>query len=105
MIEARTTAGEPVWVFPNEALVYFLADRPQPTRFPLTLFAVTREQRQQLIADLERTHPRWAVAYRYAPEVDGISYPVAMPEVVAYLDATYELEGNFGTFALLRRKD
>jgi hypothetical protein len=103
-IQSRTQPNEPFWVFPNEALLYFLADRPQPTRFPLALFAVTREQREQLIADLERAHPRWAVVYRDAPAVDGIPYPVALPEVVAYLDATYELEDNFGPFRLLRRK-
>jgi hypothetical protein len=103
-IQSRTAPNEPFWVFPNEALLYFLADRPQPTHFPHALFAVTREQRQQLVAELERARPRWAVVYRDAAVVDGIPYSVALPEVVAYLDATYELEDNFGPFALLRRK-
>ena len=103
-VQSRTAPGEPFWVFPNEALLYFLADRPQPTRFPLALFAVTRAQRLELVAELERARPRYAVVYRYAPIVDGISYGVALPEVVEYLDASYELDGNFGAFALLRRK-
>jgi hypothetical protein len=104
-IQARTTPTEPFWVFPNEALLYFLADRPQPTQFPLALFAVTRAQRRQLVAELERARPRWAIVYLHASEVDGIPYTVALPEVVAYLTANYELESNIGGFALLRRKN
>ena len=103
-IQSRTAPNEPFWVFPNEALLYFLADRPQPTRFPLAIFAVTRQQRDQLIADLERTRPRWAIVYRDAPDDDGIPYTVAMPEVVAYLNTNYEIETNIGAFALFHRK-
>ena len=103
-IQSRTAPNEPFWVFPNEALLYFLADRPQPTHFPLAIFAITREQREQLIADLERTRPRWAVFYRDAPNDDGIPYTVAMPEIVAYVNANYEVEMNIGAFALLRRR-
>jgi hypothetical protein len=104
-VQSRTAPNEPFWVFPNEALLYFLADRPQPTHFPLTLFAVTRPQRQQLIHELESARPRWAVVYSYAHEIDDIPYAVAVPEVVEYLAANYELEGNYGGFALLRRKN
>lgn len=105
VIQARTAPNEPFWVFPNEALLYFLADRPQPTHFPLAIFAVTRKQREELIADLQHTLPHWTVVYRDAPNDDGISYTTAMPEVVAYLNANYEFETNIGSFALLRRKD
>ena len=104
-IQSRTPPGQPFWVFPNEALFYFLADRPQPTRFPLALFAVTREQREQLVSELERTRPAWAVVYQEAPAVDAIPYRVALPEVVAYLLANYRVETNVGPFALLRRND
>jgi hypothetical protein len=103
-IQLRSAPDEPIWIFPNEALLYFLADRPQPTRFPLALFAVTRAQRLELVDELERSRPRWAVVCRYAPVVDEIAYDVALPEVLEYLRSRYELEGNFGAFALLRRK-
>jgi len=103
-IQLRTAPNEPFWVFPNEALLYFLADRPQPTRFPLAVLAATRKQRQDLVAELERTRPRWAVVYRAAAQVHNIPYPDALPEVVAYLEANYEIEDNFGAFVLARRK-
>jgi hypothetical protein len=104
-IQSRTSPNETIWVFPNEALIYFLADRPQPTRFPLAVFAVTRAQRQQLIADLERTRPRLAIVYRDAPLHDRIPHETALPEVVEYLTTNYELDHDIGTFALLRRKN
>lgn len=104
-IQSRTAPNEPFWAFPNEAFLYFLADRPQPTHFPQALLAVTRAQREQLVADLERTRPRWAVVYLDAPEIDRIPYDVAIPEVVACLAANYEPESNVGAFALMRRKN
>lgn len=103
-IESRTTPDEPVWIFPNEALLYFLADRPQPTHFPLAIFAVTRGQREELIADLERARPRWAVVFPYAPLHDRVPFSEALPEVIAYLNANYEFDRNIGAFVLLHRK-
>ena len=103
-IHERTGPDEPIWVFPNEALVYFLAERPQATSYPLALFAVTRAQREDLVSQLERVRPRYAVVYRQAAAVDGITYDVALPEVWRYLASRYEVEADFGAFALLRRK-
>jgi hypothetical protein len=103
-IRGRTAPDEPIWVFPNEALLYFLAERPQATSYPLALFAVTRAQREDLVAQLERVRPRYAVVYRQAAVVDGITYDVALPEVVSYLASRYEGEADFGAFTLLRRK-
>lgn len=104
-LQARTAPDEPFWVYPNEALLYFLADRPQPTRFPLMHFAVTRAQRLELLAALERARPRYAAYYLEAAFVDGITYDIMAPEIFAYLGAHYEVDSRFGSFALLRRKD
>jgi hypothetical protein len=103
-IHARVPPGEPFWAFPNEGLLYFLADRPQPTRYPLALFAVTRAQREELVAELERTKPRYAVVNQFPPRVDNIAYGVALPELMEYLTTRYELEESLGVFALWRRK-
>jgi len=103
-VRDRTAPDEPIWVFPNEALIYYLADRPQATRFPLALFAVTRAQRLELVAELERTRPRYAVVWLHPIAVDGIVYEQALPEVVDYMVANYVPEARFGTVGLLRRK-
>ena len=101
----RTKPDEPIWVYPNEALIYFLADRPQATRFPLGLFAVTRAQRLELIAELERTRPRYAVAFLNPIIIDQIPYETALPELRDYLQAHYVPEAFFGSVALVRRKN
>ena len=44
------------------------------------------------------------MVYRQAAAVDGITYDVALPEVLDYLARRYEVEADFGVFALLRRK-
>ena len=103
-IQSRTAANEAIWVFPSEALLYFLADRPQATRFPLAIFAVTRDQRHELIAELQHTQPRWAVVYPDASLHDRIPYSEAMPEVIEYLEKNYEFDNRVGAFLLLRRK-
>ena len=104
-LQARTAPDEPFWVYPNEALLYFLADRPQPTRYPIMHFAVTRAQRLELLAAMERARPRYAAVYLKAAVIDGINYDIVAPELLAYLGAHYELDSRFGSFALLRRKD
>lgn len=104
-LRERTRPDESFWAYPNEALLYFLADRPQPTRYPLVVFAVTRGQRGELVAELERARPRYAVLHLEAPALDGITYDIAAPEVIAYLGAHYAIEERFGGFALLRRRD
>jgi hypothetical protein len=103
-IRERTAPDEPIWAFPNEPLVYFLADRPQATSYPMALFAVTRAQRQDLIAQLERVRPRFAVMNMDSPAVDGIAHNVAYPELIDYVYAHYKLEADFGSFSLVRRK-
>ena len=68
------------------------------------MFAVTRAQREELVAQLERIQPRYTVVYRYSDRVDGIHYDDAFPELVQYFRDHYGLEADFGSFALFRRK-
>ena len=44
------------------------------------------------------------MAYRYSDWVDGIRYDVAFPELGHYFRDHYELDADFGSFALFRRK-
>ena len=37
LLEARVPEGEPIFVAPSSPMYYFLADRPNPTRYPLIL--------------------------------------------------------------------
>ena len=104
-LQARTRPGEPVWAFPNEVLVNFLADRPLSNPYPLGVWGITRQQREETVAVLRRTRPAYAVFYLDGMNVDNIPHQVAMPEPFAYLDSEYILDRQFGRWLVLRRQD
>jgi hypothetical protein len=52
-VRERTSPGEPIFVFPVAPMFYFLADRPNPTRYNHLQPGVANEQeQQQIIRDL-----------------------------------------------------
>lgn len=88
-LEEHTRPGDPVYFFPNEALYYFLFDRSNPTRYAIAYFAVTAEQRRELVADLERVKPRYVVYSLATWRVDDIPEGRQVPEVTAYIRTRY----------------
>lgn len=104
LLRTETSAGEPVWAFPNEPMVNFLADRPLASRYPLALFAVTREQREDLVHGVDRSHARLAVVNRRPTLVDDIPSREAVPEAWAYLETHFVPEREIGRFLVMRRR-
>ena len=96
---------EPIWVFPNEPLA--LLPRRPPAGDELPARAVRGHPRPARgpVAQLERVAPPLRRReHRHSAAVDGIAYDVALPEVLGYSASSYEVEADFGSFALLRRK-
>jgi hypothetical protein len=104
-LEAETRPDEPVYFFPNEAAYYFVFNRRNPTRFAMAYFAVTAEQRHELVADLERHRPRYVIYSRDKWRIDWIPEAVQVPEVVAYLDERYRLHSKLAGSVVLERID
>jgi hypothetical protein len=99
----RTTApGEPVWCFPAEPMLNFLADRPLANRYPVGLFAITRDQRLELLADVERRGVRRVVVNTKPIVVDGIPSRDALPELWSYVESRFEPDARFGRFVVMR---
>ena len=105
VIRSRTRPGEPIWAFPNESLLNFLADRPLSNAFPLAVFAATSEQREEMVAQLDRTRPRYGVLYPHAFVVDGVPWELAVPEPLAYLQTRYAQVETIGPFTIVQRLD
>ncbi len=99
-----TKAGDYVLFFPNEAGYYFLFNRRCPTRYVFSYFAVTSEQRMEMIADLEKRRPPYVVYSLDTWRIDDIPEGVQVPEVTNYLREKYELAENLGGTAILRRR-
>ena len=105
LLERETPPGEAVWAFPNEPMVNFLADRPFASPYPLAAFAITSDQRRDLVASIERSGVRLAVVNRKATLIDEIPSRQATPEAWAYLDAHFVAERELGRFLVMRRSD
>lgn len=95
-LETNTKAGDYVYFFPNEAAYYFIFDRKNPTRYAMSYFAVTTEQRIELIRDLERKKTKYVVYSKNIWRVDNISEEIQVPEVVEYLNKKYKPNSGYG---------
>lgn len=103
-LDRRTKPGDHVFFFPNEAAYYFLFDRRSPTRFVHAYFAVTTDQRLEMVADLERNRPAYVVYSLADWRIDTVPEAIQVPEVVAYLRARYTPDEYLGDILILRRK-
>ncbi len=103
-LEKNTREGEYVYFFPNEAAYYFLFDRNNPTRYAISYFAITADQRKDLIADLERNKPRYIVYSKLTWRIDNIPEDIQVPEVAEYLSRMYTLDTDTHDVRILKRK-
>lgn len=104
-LSANTRPGEYVYFFPNEAIYYFLFDRRNPTRYALSYFAISRQQRLELVRELEDKKPRYVVFSPRTWRVDGIPEAIQVPEVVAYLRRHYRPVRSSPDVVFLERVD
>jgi hypothetical protein len=105
----RTAPGEAIYVWPAETGVYFLADRPNPSRYgqlvPTELEILAEDDaraQRAIVRAIADAGVRWAVA---APteNVDGLPFAVYAPLLAAYLEDNYLPVGRFGYWTLRQR--
>jgi hypothetical protein len=103
-IRGRTGEGEPILVFPNQALLYFLCDRPNPTRFVGTFTlkypdkAEDRRFWREWVEDARRVSPRYLVVSRKFREADTRHY------FQAVIAKRYDLDRAFGELLVMKRR-
>lgn len=104
-LEERLGSSETFFDFSNMGALYFLFDRPCPTRYVAPVYAATTEMQRELISDLERTKPPLAFSCRsFGYEaVDGIPMNERAPLVGAYLKTNYDQIVDLGFGWLLIR--
>jgi hypothetical protein len=105
----RTAPGEAIYVWPAETAIYFLADRPNPTRFgqlvptELEILAEDDARAQRgIVRAIAAAGVRWAVA---APteNVDGLPFEAYAPLLSKYLEDNYPPVGRYGYWTLRQR--
>jgi hypothetical protein len=100
----HTHPGDYVYFFPNEAAYYFLFDRKNPTRYVLSYFAITRQQRLELISDIDKNRPEYVIYSRNTWRVDDIMERVQVKEVCDYIERMYSPIVDYGDIVVLKRQ-
>ena len=103
-LDHYTRPGDNVLFFPNEAAYYFLFNRSVPTRYVHAYFAVTTDQRREMVNELEQSRPAYVIYTLNSWRIDDIPEYIQVPEVVSYLREKYTPVEDLGGILVLRRK-
>ena len=107
-VRARTGPGEPIVVLPWYPIVYFLAERANPTKFDWLFpgYLTTAAAVAGFLDEIERSDARVVV---YSPvSIDGRSdrsLAAFAPEIDRYLRQRFQPTRRYGRFWVLTRKD
>ena len=106
-LRVRTRPGEPIVVLPWYPILYFLADRPNPTRFDWRFPSYRRTETEVagFIDEIERSPAKIVV---YSPvSIDGLpdrSLAAFAPKIDRFLRRRFNFIKRYGRFLILERK-
>jgi hypothetical protein len=106
-LRKRTAPGEPIVVLPWYPILYFLADRPNPTRFDWLFpgYLTTEAAVAAFIDEIDRSAAKVVV---YSPiSIDGLpdrSLAAFAPEIDRFLLRRFQPTKRYGRFWILTRK-
>ncbi len=103
-LNRHTKPEEPFLFFPYDGGIYFLANRPNPTRFPVLALAMTRPMREEAVRELEASSVRWVIWDTEDTAFHGVPMERFLPEVTEYLHSHYTPQERRGPFIFLERK-
>ncbi len=114
-LRRNLAAGENVFVWGSEPLIYFLTNRTCPTRFVSNLALVSPWSppawRDEMVRELGKSPPRFLVVARddSVPNIaysqwDSEQYLHAYPEFTIFILDHYEMAVNLHTFAVYERR-
>ncbi len=107
-LRTRTRPGEPIVVLPWYPILYFLSERPNPTRFDWLFpgYLTTEAAVASFIDEIDRSPAKVVV---YSPiSIDGLpdrSLAAFAPEIDRFLLRRFTPTKRFGRFWVLTRKD
>jgi hypothetical protein len=106
-LAARTAPGEPVFAFPNEPMLYFLAERPNPTYYNAFFPNAFRPGDAEAVVEaLRRAGVRYVVLRTASTEAQRTDmhrsfHPDAAP-VLLFLRERFVPDVRFGEYVVLR---
>ncbi|MEA2642529.1 MAG: hypothetical protein QOF51_3923 [Chloroflexota bacterium] len=116
-VQQRTAPHEAIFVgnavhdriVPNDALFYFVADRPNATRFDDLVSGLVSTARTQsgIIADLQRNQVRWVVLSAMNQdqvEPNAMGRPTGVTLLDDYIGRNYAQVQQFGSYTIWQRR-
>lgn len=106
-LQENTAPSEPIFDLSNQAAYYFLADRPNPTRYPLVVYASPEPLQKEVIADLELAKPKYVIfttGSRWGNAPDGIPTVDRVPLVAAYIRSNYDKDVKIESVSIWKRR-
>jgi hypothetical protein len=103
----HTAPGEPIFVYPTLPMFYYLADRPNATRFGHVYpGAATLEEQREMIRSLEASDVRYVLWDQFWVNewAAGGRHLLNQP-LTDYLLQTYHTEAMVGPFHILARSE
>jgi hypothetical protein len=93
-IDAHTTSNQNVFVMDPEPLYYYLANRPNPTRFYINWFADPQPYTDEMLRSLEKSPPKLVVFSGPSPyeNSDGVPLNSRIPEVTKWVQKNYPVK-------------
>ena len=102
-ITEHTTPGDPIFVVPWASGLYFLANRPNPTRIDFMLFE-DPEAYPCLLSRLDARAPKYVI-YGYTWDVDDRHFRDYAAPIDRYIRSRYAIEFTTDGYEIWRRLD
>jgi len=104
-ITNNTSKSDPIFVFTQQPIYYYLTDRRNPTRFYIPWFADPKPLETELLASLKKDNPKY-ILYSGGTgwdDVDGSTMQQRTPTVDAWIRANYPVQHLVGAAIILSK--
>jgi len=105
-IAKHTSVGQPFLFYPYNGAIYFLVNRPNPTRYPLLINTMNEPGEQaEVIRDLAAQNVRWIVWDQRDTVFSSAPIGQLLGVIEQYIQSHYTRAGAMGDFEFWRRAD
>ena len=102
-ISGHTRPEEPVLYYPYNGAFYFLADRPNPSRFPILAYAVRPSQQADVVRELDDAHFKWVIFDQENTAFDGKPIAEFLGPIDVYLRTHFISQEKHGPLDFRKR--
>src|SRR5207302_6928128 len=103
-IQNKTKPGEPILFFPYDGSIFFLSNRPSPTRYGVLVLDTSLEAQVGVVREFQRSSFKWLIWDHENTVFEGLPVTVRLAPIYAYLMARFVERERIGPFSFLERR-